>query len=468
MQIQEIGSHLPSRRERIANCRHNAGRVTMALAGSILLTITCVITLTIIHVHGNLPARIFVICLSLIGISLLWATVVGTKLAELLGKSGLAYCLGILLGGFPTFGLAGLLLIVLLRRAAAKVMIGEPVSLVGQDVERNVPYRWRLGRVVAILIFLFFAWGIGESLLHLATTVFAKQIRAVGGRYGQNPGNVLDVLSELSVTVLMGVFLAASMYYSRTASLRICASRSVSEKNLDKETTVIIAGAACALFFAAVLGLPSNVVAIACLVSFVGSLYVVFSSDTFRWRNYLVAGLALGVVSALVEVPTMMTTGSHVEMHRREKLFEQPIRQISKLFTHEDLINAVKSDSGSGSIPELGNGILVLDAESDRAPKGLSVSEVDPFVPDESSTKELSSLRAIVVFGRIGGEKLWDRVWLVAPILVYSWPDKKLLLASKYNTGCLASDAPQTVYAAMAHDLVPYLQRRAESLPNPN
>jgi hypothetical protein len=316
------------------------------------------------------------------------------------------------------------------------------------------PWRWRALRVVFTLLFLLGGLGFFNGVsMAITSHLWPRSYRQ---------GNMLLVGTLFAVLL---IWLIGSALLSRMAARRM--KRIYADEPFTKELVAVSVAALVALVFGAVI--PEWVSGISLLVAVFGSLYVVLKCKTFRWRNYFVAGLAPGLVCLPIWVGTFMRAQELAWISQRTEVFRATITDVATLFAHDDLVKAMASPKTVGAMPDLGDSVLVLDAESENrsAIAGLSVSELDAFVPQDSSVKQPDSVHVVVILGKIGPEinsffELPENAPLVAPVLVYRWPEKQLARTAKLTLGCNASDPQHKVYQKGADSLMRLLREKAE------
>lgn len=325
------------------------------------------------------------------------------------------------------------------------------------EVNPKAPMLWRLLRVVFTFLFMASSLVVFSSVCGAIASHLTK--RGMGKELPQGIFFVAGIICVVGFAFL-----------SRIAAGKIKVS--TPDKSYSGELIAVIIATATA-FAGAFLGLPEAVYGISFLVAVVGSLYVVFKCKTFRWRNYVVAGLVPGLMCVPIWLPSMVRVQNIVFISQHTQAFQETIADTAKLFTHDDLMKAVSSDKIIGEIPNLKDGVLVLDAESGNhsAIDGLAVSELAVYIPDSFSAKQPGLVHVVVVLGKIGsetdsrfsiGDSANSNASLVAPLLVYRWPEKQLVCSGKLVTGCYGSDSPRKVYSKAADSLIRFLQEKGK------
>ncbi len=344
---------------------------------------------------------------------------------------------------------------------AVKLILLERGENLPQQVEKTstaikpkAPLLWRLLRIGFIVLSLFG----GLMMICVVCIAIGSYLRPQ--RLSNQP------LSGMFFAMIMtsAVFLIGGALLSKMASRKTGRQEA---KTFTGELIAVIIATAVALV-AGPLGFPEFVWGIGSLVAVVGSLYVIFKCKEFRWKNCIIAGLAPGLVFAPIWIPAMMRARDLAFIHQRTETFAQVIAEASSLFTHEDFEAAMTEDHAVGIMPNLNHSVLVLDAATRR----LAVSEISIFIPEGLSANQLSSVQVVVVLGEMifeitpspyatsafGARLLGDKE-LVAPVLVYRWPEQELVFSGKLLTGCTTTSVSrQEVYSLAADSLTRLLQ----------
>ena len=294
------------------------------------------------------------------------------------------------------------------------------------------PLRWRIVRVVAILLYVFFCMGIFVGLTEVFITRYGRARPSISG---------IPVVITLAIGLLFLTRLAVRKIKSYPG---VNANDRVSARDL----WIIFIAAFCAVV-AVPLGLPVALYDIGAICAFIGTLYVAIACKSFRWNIMLMAGLIPGLVFLPIWLPSMRKASELAYIKAHNKSFDSVRIEINELYSTVDLRVAMDKPETLKPIQDLSKGLLVMDGSTQ------AVSEIDSYVPAEYSANDPSSLKIVIVLGEIAGYRSRD---LVAPMLVYSWPNKELLKKGQLSTGCNMSDLPSKVYQSAAKVLIKELE----------
>jgi hypothetical protein len=154
-------------------------------------------------------------------------------------------------------------------------------------------------------------------------------------------------------------------------------------------------------------------------------------SRRFVWQKYAVVGVAILALVMPIYIPQMQTVAGLSWKDDHEKAFQSLIQEAEEagLCTGNTLNGVVAHEVDLGSLQRLKGPIIVLVADhvTDSASR-LAISAVSGLLPKNLRAESSSDVRVLLIHGEPGPFRgsLAQTKDLVTPVLLYSWPDKKM------------------------------------------
>ena len=180
------------------------------------------------------------------------------------------------------------------------------------------------------------------------------------------------------------------------------------------------------------------------LAAVVSALIVLVGRKPFHWQKYLLVGVGVGLTSGSVFSQAGFNACAVVQMVARDKTFASEIEEAATLFDNDDLEQAaIQGSQLFGLVSDTRGRLLVLNAESEgeKGPYQVRTSHLETHLPSGSLARDSDSLGVVVIVGPVGfipfgmstsgPFRLPGNYALGAPILVYKWPEKELVVSGK-------------------------------------
>lgn len=242
------------------------------------------------------------------------------------------------------------------------------------------------------------------------------------------------VLRLESITGILGLlFTALSIFSVRRLSMNIC--RVETPRVVSYDGWLFAIGVAAGLVWIRVVpNLGIDLVwQIAYLFGLVAAIAVLFKSRLFLFRNYAVAGIAIGSCLATTLYPAMTSMSSLAQSFERTRQFAEVINDCRELATESRFYAAMVQETNMVPNQDLEEGVLVLEANGEREPFDLKAHPWESMMSERLLAADPASVRRIVIVASYGwraqsptrARNLSDISGL--PVLLFSWPDKRIL-----------------------------------------
>ncbi len=157
----------------------------------------------------------------------------------------------------------------------------------------------------------------------------------------------------------------------------------------------------------------------------------------FRWRVYIVVGLGMGLAGASATAPVPHQERLQEVTALRNKVFDTAIQTCTTKCAEQDFVAAIRSPELIDPWNRPIDHFVVLAAvpKKNRAKFSLSICPLEAYLAEGLLASSPSDLKAVVVVGPFGEEgpgsafspRLAPGTRLVAPVLIYEWPENTLV-----------------------------------------
>ncbi len=199
------------------------------------------------------------------------------------------------------------------------------------------------------------------------------------------------------------------------------------------------------------LPLSSIIFGLSTLFLIVTSVYLLFESrKLYLQRNLIVIGCCFCSLVASIGIPQSMEVNRRIKAEHKSELFNSIIKEAKTLATLSDFKKAYDSkkrlDSGFKiRIPK--KSLLVLEGRGDYNALELGVHRWEGYLDTELLAIDPTTVKYIAIVGPIATEpttqerkfgtmdvsKRTGETSMIAPVIVYSWPDKSFVKSAQVN-----------------------------------
>jgi len=285
------------------------------------------------------------------------------------------------------------------------------------------PVGWRFARFFAALLFAFFC---GVASLGLAQFVSGLYLN---GCVALTLGTVLALACAVSVRWLSRSSFPSASAETHSRMMKVVASVAV-------------------VYFALFLALKSPSETTWGLISFVGyvvvglgGIWMLVRSRRFAWQKYAVVGVGIAALTLPIYIPQMKFARGAMWADDHETAFRSLIQeaQSANMGNENELQEVVGHVIDLRVLQDVkGPMIALLAKNADQSrPSLLRMSPVCVGLPKHLRANSPADVHAVLIHGEpaVFRGATPQRHELVSPILVYSWPDRKLLGSGRLLLG---------------------------------
>ena len=311
--------------------------------------------------------------------------------------------------------------------------------------EAKGPVGWRFARFVAALFFLFLCGGASLGVAQLVSSLYVMGC----------------------VSLVLGTSLAVACAVSiRWLSRKSYPKASGGEHPLQMR----VIGLTAIVYFALFLALKSPSDTTWGLLSFVsyvlvglGGIWLLVRSKRFIWQNYAVVGLGIAALFLPIYIPQMKSMRGGMWAADHEGAFRSLIEEVQSA----NMGNVNELQEAVGHVIDLrvlqeakGPMLALLAKNADQSrPTLLGMSPVCAGLPKHMLANSPSDVCAVLIHGEpaVFRGAMPQRHELVTPVLIYSWPDRKLLgsgrlLIGDMDWGISRGEAYQKIAQSIGHN----------------
>ena len=176
------------------------------------------------------------------------------------------------------------------------------------------------------------------------------------------------------------------------------------------------------------------------LIVILGGLWILLHSTKFIWQEYVIVGGAVVAIYLPITVPQMQSLRADIWSQEHRAVFEPLIGDVESkelcnvnifhdVVIHEIDFTKVKASERSIVV------FVVKDIAGDRG--SIDLSPTFGQLPERFRATSPSEVELLIIHGEPGpyrgGSKPSQH--LVVPVLLYSWPDKKMVSSGRLTIG---------------------------------
>lgn len=314
-----------------------------------------------------------------------------------------------------------------IREVLAERKVTIPVQKVLKEEDRpretKGPVGWRFARFVAALLFTFFCGMVSLGIAQLVSGLYV--IGCVSLILGTAPG----VACAISVR-----WLSRKSYPNATGG--------------EHPIQMGVVGLTAVVYFALFLALKSPSDTTWGLLTFVsyalvwlGGIWLLVRCKRFMWRNYAVVGLGIAALSMPICIPQMQSMRGVMWAADHEGAFRSLIQKVQSagLGNEKELHEVVAREIDPQFLRGVKDPMIALLAENaDQSRQSLlRLSPVCGQLPKHVLADSPNDVRTVLIHGEpaVFRGAMPQRHDVVSPVLVYSWPDRKLLCSGRLFIG---------------------------------
>jgi hypothetical protein len=305
--------------------------------------------------------------------------------------------------------------------------------------------RWWVRRVIGIMFFLF-------GILLLTWFIIMQFL-------SQPPSVAIQIASAVIGAI---VVICVILLLLRPISKETQIPRADEEDSYDA-WLVAIGVSTCVFWIRFLIPVPDIVQFVAFLIAIVVGIGLLVKCLSFRWRNYLIVGIAWASFIFIIVYPASLA----IENDIRIESLRPVVSQCTSLCTSEDIKNAFMQHR-LGKVIHIEGPFLVLDAVESKSSKQVTflISPLEQYLPRGLLAYTPETLKTVVVVGPLMTNSFIPdpKAKLVAPVLFYSWPDKEFIDSDVIDTGCFSFEAENQVLHGMVEALITKLDYPAVSI----
>lgn len=291
-----------------------------------------------------------------------------------------------------------------------------------ENSEMKGPWGWRVARLLAVMLFVVLCGVLSTGIAYL-----------VGELYGIG-------IFILIISALLCVAATLSVKWLSKHSFQTATAKS------DYGWMIVIGGVSI-LYLGLSFSMSSYsdtlwgfISAGSYLLVGIGGLWMLLRSRRFVWQKYAVVGVGIVALTLPIYIPQMQSMSGYTWARDHEDAFQPLIQEAEEagLCTGNILHDVAMHEFDLMNIQSIEALIIVLVAEdvTDTA-SSLAISAVSGQLPKNLRAESSSDVQFLLIHGEPGPFRgsLTQTQDLVAPVLLYSWPNKKMIGSGRLVIG---------------------------------
>ena len=257
----------------------------------------------------------------------------------------------------------------------------------------------------------------------------------------------VDLLVQGSVCGVAVVLLVVGLLLTWWTSRRLFGPLQEADGAASRKWLVVSVGAAAIACVGQFLSFSTAILGFAMLFAVVPMWFLTYCAKRYRGVTYAAVAIAFLMVFAPLGASRMYLGHLGRQMAQREVVFQTVLDEAGGLFKHEDFLKAISNPVSGPADHQDSGGVVVLDAVTkDKGQTyGLTMSPLGLLMAPDGRANEVAAVRKVVIVGPPGEDVSPVGLFapinlpgmkkkLMCPILVYRWPDKKLVRSGKLLT----------------------------------